>query len=189
MEQNSEIAWKRVLTGGRIDRRSSIQILCFLILLYMPVQWITGRHPGSTSIFSSQHQDLRRDFFEAAAALRDQLTAACRQENVHEVYLSDSDVLSPYVVNQTERVANCQLRRATDVTPVEPESEIGCSKLIVDEYLPNPWNPVRTGGEPSALDAHVRTVNTWQSHTGAFGFRLLQSRDCTDRFPIQAGVR
>src|SRR5271168_3127426 len=48
--------------SGFLGSRFSVRVLCLLMLLYIPVQWIVGRHPGSTSIFSHEHRDVERQF-------------------------------------------------------------------------------------------------------------------------------
>jgi len=63
--------------SGFAASRRTLRVLCLLVLLYIPVQWIIGRPPGSTSIVSWQQRELERQFREADFALRQQLLSQC----------------------------------------------------------------------------------------------------------------
>jgi hypothetical protein len=156
--------------------RLSLRLLCFFLLLYIPVQWVVGRHPGSTSIFSSQHRQLRQEFQDMHVALRQQIIFECTQRGVHDIYFSAADVASPYFANQAP--PGCQLHRPTDVTPVEPDRELACSAVIVDESLPDAWNPVRHWEMLGPMEEKLVQVSEWESETRQFGFQLLQARGC-----------
>jgi hypothetical protein len=143
------------------------------------VQWVSGGHPGSTSIFSPQRRELKSQFLEATVELRRQVVLACNQTGVHDIFLGDIDTLSPYVVNEAEAVPGCELHRETDVTPLSMESELACSSLIVGESLPSAWNPVRNQFDVAPLGNRVIALNSWRSQEKEFGFSLLQARGCS----------
>ncbi len=163
--------------SGFAGSRWTLRVLCLLVLLYIPVQWIVGRSPGSTSIFSWQRRELERQFLEADFALRQQLLSQCTQHGVHDFYFGDSDVLFPYLVNEVEATPGCYLHRETDVTPITPERKLTCSAEIVDEGLPDAWNP---GQNLGPLEGKVVSVSAWESEGKQFGFQLLQTRGCVD---------
>lgn len=109
-------------------------------------------------------------------ALRQQIVSQCTQHGVHDVFFSAADVASPYFVNQAP--PGCQLHRPTDVTPVEPARELACSAVIVDESLPDAWNPVRHWEMLGPMEQKLVQVSEWESETRQFGFQLLQARGC-----------
>jgi hypothetical protein len=156
--------------------RLSLLLLCFFLLLYIPIQWLIGRHPGSTSIFSSQHRQLRQEFLDMHAALRRQIISQCTQHGVHDIFFSAADVASPYFVNQAP--PGCQLHRATGVTPIEPHRELACSAVIVDESLPDAWIPLRHSEMLGPMEQKLVLLSEWESETRQFGFQLLQARGC-----------
>jgi hypothetical protein len=158
--------------GSRFSRR----LLCFLMLLYIPVQWIVGRHPGSTSIFSSQHLELQREFLNMDLALRRQLLSECTQHGVRDFFFSAADVVSPYLVNQVTPA--CTLHRETGVTPMVPVQKLTCSSVTVDESLLSAWNPVQRWETLGPIEESLVPLSEWESESKHFGFRLLQVRGC-----------
>ena len=158
--------------------RLSIRVLCLLLLLYIPVQWIVGRSPGSTSIFSPQHQHIKQEFLGVTAALRDQLIAQCAHHGVRDIYFFDGDVISPYLVNEVRAQPNCVMHRETVVTPVEDAPKLACSALIVDEGMPNAWNAEHLWDYLGSLEGKVAPVSEWRSDDGQFDFKLLQAKNC-----------
>jgi hypothetical protein len=156
--------------------RFSWRFLCLLVLLYIPVQWVVGRHPGSTSIFSSDHWQLGRGFLDMDSALRWQLVSLCTQHGVHDIFFSAADVVSPYLVNQATPA--CTFHRETDVTPMAPAQKLSCSAVIVDENLPNAWNPVHRWETLGPIEQNLVALSTWESEGKQFGFRILQARSC-----------
>ncbi len=158
--------------------RTSIRVLCLLLLLYIPVQWIVGRSPGSTSIFSSQHQHIKHEFLGVTAALRDHLIAQCAQHGVRDIYFFDGDVISPYLVREVEAQPNCVIHRETVVTLVDDAPKLACSALIVDEGMPNAWNAEHLWDYLGSLEGKVAPVSEWRSDDGQFDFKLLQAKSC-----------
>ena len=158
--------------------RLSIRVLCLLLLLYIPVQWIVGRSPGSTSIFSPQHQHIKMEFLGVTAALRDQLIAQCAHHGVRDIYFSDGDVISPYLVRAVQAQPGCLVHRETVVTPREDAAKLDCSALIVDEGMPNAWNVEHNWDDLGALESQVVPLGEWQSDDRQFDFKLLHARGC-----------
>jgi hypothetical protein len=158
--------------GSRFSRR----LLCFLVLLYIPVQWVVGRHPGSTSIFSSQHFERKREFLDMDLALRRQLLSECTQHGVRDIFFSAADVVSPYLVNQVTPA--CTFHRETDVTPMAPGQKLACPAVIVDESLLSAWNPVQRWETLGPVEESLVPLSAWESENKQFGFRLLQVRGC-----------
>jgi hypothetical protein len=157
---------------------TSIRVLCLLLLLYIPVQWIVGRSPGSTAIFSSQHQHIKREFLGVTAALRDQLIAQCAQHGVRDIYFTDGDVISPYLVREVQAQPGCFVHRETVVTPMEDAPKLACSALIVDEGMPNAWNVEHNWDYPDFLEGQAAPVGEWESDDRQFDFKLLQAKGC-----------
>ena len=157
---------------------TSIRVLCLLLLLYIPVQWIVGRSPGSTAIFSSQHQHIKREFLGVTAALRDQLIAQCAHHGVRDIYFSDGDVISPYLVRAVQAQPGCFVHRETVVTPREDAAKLACSALIVDEGMPNAWNVEHNWDDLGALESQVVPVGGRESDDKQFAFKLLQAKCC-----------
>jgi hypothetical protein len=158
--------------GSHFSRR----LLCFLVLLYIPVQWIVGRHPGSTSIFSSRHLELQREFLNMDLALHRQLISECTQQGIRDIFFSAADVVSPYLVNQVTPA--CTFHRETDVTPMAPGQKLSCSSLIVAESLLSAWNPVQRWETLGSIEDSLMPLGEWESDSKQFGFRLLQVRGC-----------
>ena len=111
------------------------------LLLYIPVQWVVGRHPGSTSIFSSQHRQLQQEFLDMTWPCANRSFSSARSTAFTMFFFPSADV--PLPTRQPWLTPGCQFHRPTDVTPVEPARELACSAVIVDESLPDAWNPVR----------------------------------------------
>ena len=158
--------------------RRSVQILCLLLLFYIPVQWIAGRRPGSTPIFSPQHQHIEQQFLGTTAALRRELLEQCARHGIHDIYFTDGDVISPYLLNDIESVPGCSLHRETVVTPMDDAPKLSCSAVLVDEGMPNAWNAFFTWDYLGSLRGKVVSVYGWDSEDKHFDFRLLQARDC-----------
>jgi hypothetical protein len=180
MHSVEEIGAPRPSILGHAGSRWTLRILCLLVLLYIPVEWIVGRSPGSTSIFSSQHRDLKRQFLAMDSALRQQLISECKEHGVHDIFFADSDVISPYLVNEVEATQGCTLYRETDVTPIESARKRTCSAEVVDESLPDAWNPVHHWQDLGPLEDKLMSVSTWESDSKQFGFQLLRTRGCVD---------
>jgi hypothetical protein len=180
MHTVEEIASPKPSNLGYAGSRWTLRVLCLLVLLYIPVEWIVGRSPGSTSIFSSQHRDLERQFLAMDSALRQQLIFQCREHGVRDIFFADSDVISPYLVNEVEATPGCKLYRETDVTPIAPARKLTCSAEIVDESLPDAWNRVHHWQDLGLLEDKVVSVSTWESDGKQFGFQLLRARGCGD---------
>jgi hypothetical protein len=166
--------------SGFLGSRFSVRVLCLLMLLYVPVQWIVGRHPGSTSIFSHEHRDVERQFLSMSLALRRQLLSQCTQHGVHNIFFSHDDVISAYVVNQVEATSGCEMQREIPVTPNAPARELACSAEIVDERMPDAWHPGPHVQYLGPLEGKVASVSTWESDGGQYGFTLLQAKDCAN---------
>ena len=164
--------------------------LCLLMLLYFPVQWIIGRSPGSTSIFTTQHQELNEQFSSMKAALSQQIISQCKQSAaVHNIFFADSDVVSPYLINDLNALPNCKLYRETDITPIPLSRELTCSSLIVDESLPDAWNRVHHWQDLGALEGKLTTESMWESKSGLFGFKLLRNIECGHSGELNQGAQ
>jgi len=150
------------------------------MLLYVPVQWIVGRKPGSTSIFSHEHRDVERQFLGMSLALRQQLLSQCMQHGVHNIFFSDDDVIAAYVVNQVEATPGCEMQRETPVTLNAPARELACSAEIVDERMPDAWTAGPHVQDLGPLEGKVAPVSTWESERGQYGFTLLKAKDCAN---------
>jgi hypothetical protein len=59
-----------------------------------------------------------------------------------------------------------------------PAEKLSCSAVIVDENLPNAWNPVHRWETLGPIEQSLVALSTWESESRQFGFRLLQARDC-----------
>jgi hypothetical protein len=158
-----------------------------LILLYIPVQWIIGRSPGSTSIFTSQHRELKEQFLSMSATLSNELISQCKQHTVRTIFFADSDVVSPYLINNLAALPDCKLYRETDITPISPGLKLTCSSLVVNESLPDAWNRVHHWQDLGALGGRVSTVSSWESRDSIFGFKLMRNADCAHRDVLSQG--
>jgi hypothetical protein len=166
--------------SGFLGSRFSVRVLCLLVLLYVPVQWIVGRHPGSTSIFSHEHRDVERQFLSMGLAVRQQLLSQCTQHGIHNIFFEGDDVITAYVVNQVETTPGCEIQRETPVTPNAPARELVCSAEVVDETMPDPWNSAPHVQYLGPLEGKVASVSTWKSDGGQYGFTILQAKDCVN---------
>jgi hypothetical protein len=167
--------------SGFFGSRFSVRVLCILMLLYIPVQWILGRHPGrSSSIFSHEHRGVQRQFLGMVSALRQQTISQCTQHGVHHIFFNGDDVISAYVVNQIEATPGCEMQRETPVTRNVPALELSCSAEIVYERRPDAWHPQAHVQELGPLEGKVAPVSSWESDLGQFGFTLLRAKDCVN---------
>jgi hypothetical protein len=169
--------------------KKAVSILCVCVLLYIPVQWIAGRHPGSTSIFSAQHREMQQNFLEETAALREQLLFQCAHRGVHDIYFTDGDVISPYLVSEVQAQPGCVVHRETVVTPQEDAAKLACSAVLVDEGNPNAWNPIHDWDYLGALEGKVSTVSLFESQDKQFNFKLLQASNCAHTDVASGEVR
>jgi hypothetical protein len=163
---------------SEIPGKKTVSILCVCVLLYIPVQWIAGRRPGSTSIFSAQHREMQQNFLEETAALRQQLIFQCAHRGVHDIYFTDGDVISPYLVREVQAQPGCVVHRDTVVTPQDDPPKLACSAVLVDEGIPNAWNPIHEWDDLGTLGGKVATVSSFESQDKQFNFKLLQANSC-----------
>ena len=176
--------------SGFLDSRLSVRVLCVLMLLYIPVQWIVGRHPGgSSSIFTRQHRDVERQFLGMISALRQQTLSQCTQHGVHNIFFAFDDVMAAYVVNQVEATPGCVIARETPVTMNVTARELACSAEVVYERRPDAWNPGPYVQALGPLQGKVAPVSTWESDGGKFGFTLLQAKGCAHANPAAGETR
>jgi hypothetical protein len=175
-----QTATPNTAASGFLGSLFCVRVLCVLILLYVPVQWIVGRKPGSTSIFSHEHRDVERQFLGMSLALRQQLLSQCKQHGVHNIFFSYHDVIAAYVVNQVEATPGCEMQRETPVTLNAPAGELACSAEIVDERRPDAWIMGPHVQDLGPLEGKVASVSTWESDGGQYGFTLLQAKDCAN---------
>jgi hypothetical protein len=176
--------------SGFLDSRLSVRVLCVLMLLYIPVQWIVGRHPGgSSSIFTRQHRDVERQFLGMISALRQQTLSQCTQHGVHNIFFAFDDVMAAYVVNQVEATPGCVIARETPVTMNVTARELACSAEVVYERRPDAWNPGPYVQALGPLQGKVAPVSTWESDGGKFGFTLLQAKGCANANPAAGETR
>jgi hypothetical protein len=167
--------------SGLLGSPLSFRVLCLTVLLFIPVQWIVGRHPGSTSIFSPQHQELVQQFTDVKLELRRQLIAQCVQHGVHDIIFAFTDVISPYVVNEIEATPGCKAYRETAVTRIALARKLACSSEVVDESRPDAWNPIHHAQTLGPLEGVLVPVSTWEPEGRQFGFQLQQAKECTDQ--------
>jgi hypothetical protein len=158
--------------------KTAVSILCVCVLLYIPVQWIGGRRPGSTSIFSAQHHALEQQFRDATATLRQQLIDQCVHHGVHDIYFSDADVISPYLVGEVQAQPACILHRETLVTPELDSPKLACSAVIVDEAKPNAWFKQHVWEDLNTLEGKVVSVGSFAPPDNQFDFMLLRASNC-----------
>jgi hypothetical protein len=169
--------------------KKAVSVLCVCVLLYIPVQWIAGRHPGSTSIFSAQHREMQQNFLEETAALREQLVYQCAHRGVHDIYFSDGDVISPYLANEVQAQPGCVVHRETVVTPQQDAPKLACSAVVVDEDNPSAWNPTHEWDDLGALEGKVSTVSLFESQDKQFNFKLVQASTCAHTDVASGEVR
>jgi hypothetical protein len=169
--------------------KKAVSILCICVLLYIPVQWIAGRHPGSTSIFSAQHREMQQNFLEETAALREQLVFQCAHRGVHDIYFSDGDVISPYLVSEVQAQPGCVVHRETVVTPQDDAPKLACTAVVVDEGNPSAWNPTHEWDYLGGLEGKVSTVSLFESQDKQFNFKLLQASNCAHTDVASGEVR
>jgi hypothetical protein len=163
---------------NKIPNRQAVSILSVCALLYIPLQWVAGRCPGSVSIFSAQHREMQENFLEEAATLRRQLLFQCAHRGVHDIYFKDSDVISPYLVTEVQAQPGCVMHRETLVTPQEDAPKLACSAVVVDEGMPNAWYSAHAWDSLETLEGKVVTVSSFDSQDKQFDFKLLQAPSC-----------
>jgi len=165
--------------SGFLGSRFFVRVLCILMLLYIPVQWVFGRHPGGASSTFS-HRDEERQFLGMISALRQQTVSQCTQHGVHNIFFSLDDVMAAYVVNQVEATPGCEIARETPVTMNVTARELACSAEVVFERRPDAWHPGPYVPALGPLQGKVAPVSTWESDGGQFGFTLLQAKGCSN---------
>ncbi len=155
-----------------------VKLLAAGVLFYVPVQWVAGRHPGSTTIFSTHREAVRQGFTEAASALRARLAAGCADGSIRTVYFSDGDVYSPYFLNDLAKFPGCRVIRQTDVTPVDRQTELGCGRFLVDERVLSAWKPGLFWEDPGPLQDKLTVVGAYPSGPDGYGWKLLTTNGC-----------
>jgi hypothetical protein len=108
-----------------------MKLIIVLVLLYIPIQWVGGSHPGSTSIFKGDRVGTETQFLNTVSALRVEMVKQCKAGG--EVLFGDTDVYTPYLINDTA----C-FRRETEVTPFHLGTR--CKSTMVSERMPDAWN-------------------------------------------------
>jgi hypothetical protein len=154
----------------------AVRLLWVAVLLYIPVQWLIGRHPGSTSIFTPRHKEIRKEIFATVAATREHLFSQCAHHGIRDIYPTE-DWIGPYLINQFDQAyPGCNFHRAVAIS--EPvEHEMVCSAVVLEEIYPNPWTEFKSRNL-GLLEGKVTAVDSWRSETQDFGFNLLQSNEC-----------